>query len=262
MKMNSKYAGLAAAVAALVCAGVGHANTLSAVIGGSAQSGENYVNFDSLSGGSTATYTSGALTVSFAGNAQTESSTINNASSAPYLSGNNNLYFEATTPVGADTTTYLGAGNNGGGGVLTFNFSSAQNYFGLLWGSIDFGSGNANVLTFWSGANGTGSVVDTVTGDNLIALNPFLDDGLPPSTNSVSGSQDSTGTAYVNIGTTLSFESVVATSGHFTFEMDNIAYGNSSVPDTTSSFGLLLAGLGGLVLFGAKWSRRSARASN
>ena len=47
----------------------------------------------------------------------------------------------------------------------------------------------------------------------------------------------------------------------FTFTSDDL-YGNWSVSDAASSFGLLLAGLGTLALFGSKWSRQSARASN
>jgi hypothetical protein len=248
MKNISKSAGLVAAIVSLVCAGSVNADTVTVVIGGGAQSGANYVNFDSLPGASTASYTSGGLTVSFAGNARTDLAPGANTAAAPWLSVNNNVNFESPSalPVGgqADTTTFLATGNNSLGGVLTFNFTSAQNYFGLLWGSIDYSTGN-NILKFYSGANGTGSLVSTVTGADLAALNSAIDKNLTSE-----GSQDITGTAYVNINTTLGFESVVATSANFTFEMDNIAYG-TSVPDGGMTVGLL-----GMALVGMSVIRR------
>jgi len=264
MKGISKSCRQIVVIGLWVCAGSVNADTLSVAIGGEAQSGANYVNFDSLSGGSTASYTSGVLSVSFVGNAQVESSTKNNASASPWLSGNNNVHFESPSTLPSsgegDTTTYIAAGNNGGGGKATFNFSTAENYFGLVWGSID-GSGPTanNVLTFYSGANGTGTVVDTVTGAELVAADPLLD--INPFTSGFqSGYTGLSGTAYVNIGTTLSFESIVATSGNFTFEMDNIAYGSapapSPFPDKASGFILLLVGLSSLVLFGEKWNKQ------
>jgi hypothetical protein len=255
MKNNSRSIRVAAAIISLVCAGAAYADTITCVIGGSAESGANYVNFDALAGGSTASYTSGALTVTFAGNAQTESSTVNNASEAPYLSGNNNQNFEGSTPVGLDTTTYIAAGNTGGAGQITFNFSGAQTYLGLLWGSIDLGnSANiGNYLTLYSGANGTGSVIETINGDTLAGINTNIDQALTDT-----GYVGQSGTAYVNINTTAGFESAVLTSGWFTYEVDNVAYGSNSVPDAASSFGLLLVGLGSVVLFGRKWSRRPA----
>ena len=251
MRRNTS-ACLAAAIITLACAGSVNANTITAVIGGQAQSGANYVNFDVLSGGQTATYTSGGLTVSFDGNARTAPA-VSPAPQLPYLSGNNNVNF-GSAYTGPDTTTFLSAGNIAGAGKLTFNFTTAQNYLGLLWGSIDFGVGNGldNMLTFYSGANGTGSVVDFVDGNSLVALNTSLDDNL-----TFNGSGDITGTAYVNINTTAAFESVVATSGNFTFEIDNVAYQNTgSVPDGGTTVGLLGMGLAGLASL-RKWLARA-----
>ena len=47
------------------------------------------------------------------------------------------------------------------------------------------------------------------------------------------------GTAYVNINTGSPFESVIATTGTTTFEIDNVAYGTASVPDGGLTAGLL-----------------------
>jgi len=244
MKKVSKPAGLAAAVLSLVCAGSVYADTITAVVGGSAQGGATYVSFDGLTPGQTTPYSSGALTVDFTGNAQTESSGVNNGSASPLLSGNNNLYFGAIY-AGGDNTTYLAAGTSGNvpPGSITFNFATAQNYFGLLWGSVDAN----NTLTFYSGANGTGSVLDTITGTELNALNSVI------AQTGYGDIYDAWGTAYVNVDIAAGFESVVATTGTFTFELDNVAYGsNSSVPDVNMTAGLLGGALVGLQMLRRK----------
>lgn len=250
MKIISKSTGLVAAIVSLACMGSANANTITAVVGGSAESGATYVNFDSLSGGQTASYNSGALTVLFNPNAQTEFgsgvTSVNNGAAQPILSGNNNVNF-GSAYTGSDNTTYLAAGNNVNNGSLTFNFTTAQNYLGLLWGSVDAG----NLLTFYSGANGSGSVVATVTGANLNTINPVV------AQTGFGDTFDAWGTAYVNINTTSGFQSVVATTTTFTFEVDNVAYGNvAGVPDVTSSFILLLVGLGSLALFAKSWNQQ------
>jgi hypothetical protein len=251
MKNNSKSAGLVATIVTLVC--VGSANALPLTfsggtgnvdIGGGAQSGVNYLNFDSLAPGLTGSFSlPGSVSLAVGGNqAQTESSADNNASSSPWLSGNNNVNFESPSalPSGgvADNTTYVATGIIPGGSV-TLSFAGAQNYLGLLWGSVDPG----NVLKFYSGANGTGSLVATVSGadlgsaDGTIVLGPTdINEGID-------------GTAYVNLFLDADFQSVVATSSTLTFEMDNVAYG--TVPDG----GLTIALLGG-ALVGLQMLRR------
>ena len=250
LKNISKSAGLVTAIVSLVCAGSANADTVTAVIGGGAQSTVNTVTFDGLAGEQTSPIVSGGLTITFNGNAATQSPTANNATSPPWLSGNNNVGFEtpSTLPAAgeADTTTWISAGSTDGAGSATFNFTSAENYFGLVWGSIDTGSGNENVLKFYSGPNGTGSVVDTVTGTELVATNSAIDIN-PYTTSFDSGYQGESGTAYVNIYTSTPFESIVATSGHYTFEMDNIAYGDiNGVPDGGMTVALLGGALVGL----------------
>jgi hypothetical protein len=236
---------LAAIIVSLVCVGSANAvpltfsgGTGNVDIGGGAQSGVNYLNFDSLSPGLTGSFSlPGSVNLAIGGNqAQTESSANNNASSSPWLSGNNNVNFESpsTLPVGgvADATTYVATGIIPGG-AITLSFAGAQNYLGLLWGSVDPG----NVLTFYSGANGSGSVVATVSGadlgnaDGAIVLGPTaINEGID-------------GTAYVNLYLDSDFQSVVATSSTLTFEIDNVAYG-ATVPDG----GLTIAFLGGALI--------------
>ena len=201
------------------------------VIGGNAQSGETYVNFDSLLSGQSSSYATGALTVSFTGNASTVAGNGPFGATDPYLSGNNNEFFEASTPAGYDATTYLQAGDNRIGangapdnGSIIFSFSVPQTYLGLLLGSIDAN----NTLTFYAGQNGTGGVVDiagqsSITGSYLNSLNSSINIG---------DYTDANGTAYVNIDSSAPFESVVATTGTTTFEIDNVAYNNNGVPDS------------------------------
>lgn len=244
MKNISKSTRLIAAIASMVCAGSINANTVTAVVGGAAESGAIYQNFDTLTAGQTGTIPLlSGLTIVLGTNTQAATNANNFASSTPLLSGNNNQFFGPIYS-GYDTTTFLAGGKNGINGVMTFNFSSAQTYFGLFWGSVDA----TNTLTFYSGANGTGLVLQTVTGQLLNTINPQV---------AATGFGDPFnpwGSAYVNVNTTLGFQSVVATTGTFTFEIENVAFGTASVPnsvpDAASTGVLLLAALGGLVLFG------------
>ena len=57
---------------------------------------------------------------------------------APWLSGGNGAGFGNAD--GADTTTYLTSGKDGlanPGAMVAMTFDSDQQYFGLLWGSVD-----------------------------------------------------------------------------------------------------------------------------
>jgi hypothetical protein len=211
-------------IISIASVGAVHAQ-VTATVGGGAQSGANYVNFDSLSTGSTSSYSSGALTVLFGGNASTVQGSQYGAT-MPVLSGNNNVDFEspATLPAlgESDATTYLQAGNTGSGGEITFNFSGPELYFGAVVGSVDAN----NSFAFYSGANGTGTLLETVLGSDLL---------------SSSGDTQFGGTVYMNVDTTSNFESVVATTGTTTLEIDNVAYGvaSSSVPDSATTISLL-----------------------
>src|ERR1035438_4266402 len=129
---------------------------------------------------------------------------------------------------GADATTYLTAGGVSGS-QATLTFGATEMYMGLLWGSVD----SFNTLSFYNGA----TLVGTVTGSQVLA--------------SPNGDQGVNGTVYVNINSTLPFDSVVATSSLHAFEFDNVAYNKTAVPEPTT----MIAGALLLLPFGASTLR-------
>jgi len=194
-----------------------HAIVINSIVGGAALSGMTYLNFDeSLPSWVTLTpkadWVSGALDGIYA---------------PPYLTGNNNQNFgpyPAPTDGAADTTKYLTSGKTPQpGGSIEFAFTGAQNYFGLLWGSVD----KYNTLTFLL----NGSEVDTVVGAQAL--------------DTANGYQGNGGSTYVNI-TGISFDKVRVTSTEYAFELDNVAYGK--VPDGGMTVALLGLSLGALAL--------------
>ena len=157
---------------------------------------------------------------------------VDNEYARPYVSVNNDVNFESPKGNGKDATTYLTTGknvqNNSLGAKVVLNFTSAQNYFGLLWGSID----SYNHITFYSGKDGTGSS-QTFNGGQVYTP--------------VTGDQEIQGTRYVNFSQLNDFQSVVFTSTQYAFEFDNVAYGN--VPDggtTMIMLGGVLCGIGAI----------------
>ncbi|MGO8766550.1 MAG: hypothetical protein ACLQSR_15605 [Limisphaerales bacterium] len=162
--------------------------------------------------------------LSLSGNAFLTSDNISDA--APFFSGSTAAYFGESPNYGPDSSQYVLVEPNGS---ATLTFPTAQNYFGILWGSID--SYNYLTFTFYNGAN---NIVGTLTGSNII-LNPWGDQGV-------------NGTAYVNITSTTSFTSVVATSSNYSFEFDDVAYGTNPACETNpipepASYAWLSAGL-------------------
>jgi hypothetical protein len=87
---------------------------------------------------------------------------------------------------------------------------------------------NYNTLSSYNGS----TLVGTVTGSDV--------------TSSANGNQGEFGTFYVNITSTQSFDKIVATSTSNAFELDNVAYNSTAVPEP-SSFILALVGAAGLV---------------
>jgi hypothetical protein len=84
-----------------------------------------------------------------------------------------------------------------GGGTATFNTGLA-NALSLLWGSPD----SYNTLQFWSGANGTGSLLYSIIGTLLV---------------------QTYGHDQVNVATTSLFQSVVLISGTNAFEFAGLS---------------------------------------
>jgi PEP-CTERM motif len=198
--------------------------TITASVGG-APTGVNYANFDTIPLGN-AGGTSGGITVSFTGDGQAVQGSMANVYAAPFLSNNNGVPFSDPNN-GADTTTFLTTGE----GSVILNLPGQEMYVGLLWGSVD----SYNTLSLYNGA----SLVGTVTGSQVTG-NPDGDQGV-------------NGTYYVNINSTESFNTVVATSSNYAFEFDNVSYNPQSVPEP-SSFALALIGVTGV--FGYKHWRR------
>ena len=200
--------------------------TIGGAVGG-APTGANYLNFDDLSlgaqAGTTTAGPTGSATVTTWPDAQAVRGALSGKYAAPFLSGGNGAGFGNAN--GADTTTYLTSGITPGG--VSLAFAGDQQYFGLLWGSIDL----YNTLSFYDGATLLGSV----TGGQVLA--------------GANGNQGINGTLYVNINTDVGFNRVVATSSSYAFEFDNVAYLASNVPDGGSLigvFGLALVGMAGI----------------
>jgi hypothetical protein len=203
--------------------------TVSASVGG-APTGVNYVNFDDLPLGS-AGGSSGGVTVSFSTDGQAVQGSQADVYAAPYLSNGNGTPFGDSND-GPDTTTYLSTGI----GSVTLTLPGQEMYVGLLWGSVD----SYNSLSFYNGS----TLVGTVTGTDV--------------TSNANGDQGVLGTYYVNINSTESFNTVVASSTQYAFEFDNVAFNPQAVPEP-SSFALALIGMTGA--FACKQLRPKCRSA-
>jgi hypothetical protein len=134
-----------------------------------------------------------------------------------------------------DTTDYLAVPINGAPGSVTFDFGNEYNYFGLYWGSID----SFNRISFYDSVG----LVITLTGNQL------------PTPVIANGSQVSDlSNLYVNFffGDKV-FEKVKFTSTSKAYELDNIAFGNTPVPEPAT---MLLFGAGVLGIVGSRLKKR------
>jgi hypothetical protein len=246
---------MSVAIVSLVCAGLANADTVNPLtgitgvsgtvqIGGQPQTGANYLNFGGIAPTTLSTVpptltspdtllSAPPLTISILGNAAAVQGSSFDVYAQPYLSGNNDLAFGGSTLsiAVADPTTYLTSGTTTATtpGALTLAFSTPETYFGLLWGSVD----PYNTLQFYDGS----TLVDTVTGTEILAADASIILG---------DTYDAAGTAYVNIDTSTPFTSVVAMSGDYNFEIDDIAWGGAGVPDSGVTIALLGGALAGL----------------
>lgn len=127
----------------------------------------------------------------------------------PYFSGSTAAYFGESPTLGLDSGQFVAVAP---AGSATLSFAAPQNYFGILWGTIDANAGQGtNYLTFYDHAN---NVIGTISGADVLASNPLLADS----------STGPNGTAYVNITSTVPFSEVVVTSTFPSFEFDDVAY--------------------------------------
>ena len=219
-----------AGLSPVACAGL----VVTASVGG-APTGVNYANFDNLPlvPGNTGGVSNG-ITVTFGGDAEAVQGSSSGVYAAPYLSNGNGTLFGDSND-GPDTTTYLTTGT----GSVTLALPGEEKYIGLLWGSVD----TYNTLSLYDGA----TLVGTVTGSDV--------------TSNANGDQGVNGTYYVNITSTESFNTVVATSSSNAFEFDNVAYNVSAVPEPSSII-LGLVGLVGVVGLNQIRRKRVAPATN
>jgi hypothetical protein len=207
--------------------------TVTANVGG-APTGAILDNLDGLPlGGGGGTTTTG-IAVSFTGDGQAVTGQAGQYA-PPYLSGQNGVGFGNSPIPGQDQSTYLTSGI----GSAKLSFGADMHYVGLLWGSVD----NYNTLSLYS----LGSLVGTIVEGDFA--------------NNVNGDQGTNGTYYVNIGTTFAFDTIVASSTQYAFEIDNIAYSPDQYCPTCGTTGTLVpepitASLFGVGLAGAVTMRR------
>jgi hypothetical protein len=220
--MNIKRLKSATALTALVvglgcAAGTAQASfIINATVGG-APTGVTYVNFDNLPLGAAGGVSNG-VGVSFVPDGQTVVGASSGLYAAPYISASNGVPFGDATVSGADTTRYISTGM----GQAKLTFPGAEKYLGMLWGSVD----TFNKLEFVMGAVSVG----IVTGANIFAA--------------AAGDQGINGTYYANIVSSLSFDSVVASSSAYAFEFDNVAYNPTDPNKVPEPFSIGLLGIG------------------
>jgi len=215
--MHKKFL-VAALTASLLAASAADATVvINATVGG-APTGVNYYNFDTnaLSG------LVSAVTFSATGGAGYANGSSSGQYAAPYISNSNGVPFGDNTVSGADSTRYVTTGV----GTVTVDFSSQLLYVGLLWGSVD----GYNTLDLYNGAN----LVASIGGSSVTAA--------------ANGDQGVNGTYYVNVTSSDAFNRIVARSGSYAFEFDNLAYntGTSQAVPEPGSLALLGMGLAGL----------------
>ncbi|MDQ3185184.1 MAG: PEP-CTERM sorting domain-containing protein [Pseudomonadota bacterium] len=211
------------------------AAALSASVGGVPVGAGVYENFDNLA--ATGGLSARGINVAFSGMGAGTASLPNMAGlyAAPFISGSNGVPFANLQTNGPDTTQYLTTGI----GQITLQLDQPNQYFGLLWGSVD----DYNTLSFYNGT----TLLFNFTGLDV--------DGL------ANGNQGAAGTLYVNINSDTPFDRVVASSTGYGFEFDNVALavnpansiGVSPVPEP-ETYAMLLAGL---AMVGAMVRRRT-----
>jgi hypothetical protein len=181
--------------------------TVTASVGGSPAAHASRADLDDLPLG-TGGGSTGGLSIGLAGGAEA-------------VTGSGFGYTAPTLASGPDSTPFLSTVL----GTITVTLPQSTTYFGLLWGSID----TFNILSFYD----HGTLVGRLTGADL-PTDDFGDIGL-------------NGTMYVNLLSSMPFDSVIMASNGYSFEIDDLAYGSSGGGDpdpVPEPWSLALLGLG------------------
>src|SRR5471030_3202651 len=213
MSKMTKFTAALVSLAALASSNTALAGiTVTASVGG-APTGAILDNLDALPLGGVGGITATGILVTFTsdGKAVTGQTSQN---APPFLSGLNAAGFGNSPAAGQDASVYLTTGL----GSTTLDFGTDLHYVGLLWGSVD----SYNTLKLYD----LGVPVATIVESDF--------------TNNVNGNQGTNGTYYVNIGTTFSFDEIVAYSTQYAFEFDNIAYSPDQFCPTCGTTGILV----------------------
>lgn len=192
--------------------------TITSSVGGGAPAGTTKYDLNTGNG------SQGDLTVTLSGNAQALTGPIGGVSAPPYFSGANDVGFGGA-PAGPDTTQYLTTGDATGAGSVTLSFATPLTYIGFVWGSVD----DYNTLKLMQGSTTVATITPPTAG--LPLPDPM-------------GDQNVVGTYWVNISSTIPFDTVIATSTRYAFEFDNVATIAVPEPSTYVAGALLLLPFG------------------
>jgi fibronectin-binding autotransporter adhesin len=174
--------------------------------------------FDTTQAGA-ADFVNSSNLASYSGSLITPVATITGGQLNPGGSTNPDSGFTAS---GTSIANYIVADSSS---AITITFKTAENYFGLLWGSMD----PTNTITFYNGT----TVIASYTGMQLSS------DGSGASLYPSSAS-------YINFSAASvakDFTKIVLSDSSQFFEVDNLATGTAAVPLPASAY-LMLAGLG------------------